>query len=83
MFIMITNPAWTLAAFALALVVFLIYFGKTRGCALPLRLPKIAGRPDPNSPKPGRKSLNMAGGILTWETKPKTPGRCGWTSGTW
>jgi intracellular multiplication protein IcmO len=64
MFIMITNPAWTLAAFALALVVFLIYFRKTRGCALPLRLPKIAGRPDPNSPKPGRKSLNMAGGIL-------------------
>jgi intracellular multiplication protein IcmO len=36
----------------------------TRGLGLPLRLPKSAGRPDPSSPRPGRKGHTQAAGIM-------------------
>ncbi|MDR2300473.1 MAG: TraM recognition domain-containing protein [Deltaproteobacteria bacterium] len=60
----ISDPRHSLFLFFAALFSSLVYFGKTSGLGLPLRLPKIAGIKDPGSPRPGRKSHDLASGIL-------------------
>jgi intracellular multiplication protein IcmO len=60
----LSSPRHSLWLFMVALAAFAAYASQTMGLGLPLRLPKIAARKDPGSPKPGRKSFERAAGIL-------------------
>ncbi|MDR1049775.1 MAG: TraM recognition domain-containing protein [Deltaproteobacteria bacterium] len=63
-FLMFLEPGLTLYVLPCALLAALIYLVRAGGRGLVLRLPKIHGGPDPNSPRPGRRSLNAAGGVF-------------------
>ncbi|MDR2367675.1 MAG: TraM recognition domain-containing protein [Deltaproteobacteria bacterium] len=60
----INEPRFSLGLFLVSLAAFGGYCHKTAGQGLPLRLPRVSGVRDPGSPRPGRKSHDMASGIL-------------------
>ena len=56
-------PGWVFWLAMFQVLIVWLYLARTRGARLPLRLPKIAGRPDPGAPKPGRQGFWPASGI--------------------
>jgi intracellular multiplication protein IcmO len=57
-------PGWCFHFFLAAAAVLAAHWLAGRPKGLPLRLPRRLGRPDPNSPGPGRRGFNRAAGVL-------------------